>query len=376
MATSRGSERIIVVGGGVVGLACAYYMARDGRHVTVLERKALGAEASGANVGLVMVSTKPPGPLLDMARDSARLFAGLERELEAPVYYRRPGSLSVFPTDEARAAGEARAEALRGELEGTLRLVSAEEAAAMEPVLSPRTKGGLYYSLDGDCYPFAVVQAFAAAARRRGAVIRVGVEVTGLVTEAGRIAGVVVRGEGGIEEQERADAVVVAAGAWTGALLHRAGIAVNVRPVKGQVLVTERTRPLIRRVIMGGTPSARQTFFGNVVIGSETEDAGFDKTTDRTTTCRFAHGVCDLFPGLRALSVIRSWAGLRPVSDDQRPLIGSVSRLPGLLLATAHFQNGLCFAPSTGRIIADIVAGREPPSWARAFAPDRLLSPA
>lgn len=361
---------VIVVGGGIVGTATAYYLAREGFRVTLLERKGLAAEASGSNVGLVSLSTKPPGPLFELARTSIDMYPSLEEELDFPIHYERTGCLHIYrPTsswdDMVALQQQIQAAGLKAEV------LDAEQTRSAEPALSPDILGSVWSDVDGQAYPFAVTFGFAVAARRLGAVVEVGpdAEVLSLVRKGDRVVGV---------ETPRgfrpAGTVVLATGAWAASLPAPLGLEVPVEPVRGHVMVTDKMPPLLRHVIFGGWPSARQTVHGNIIIGSTPEYAGFDKTVDVGTMQQFARGVLDMFPAFAHFNVIRAWTGLRPGIEDNMPVIGWAPGVEGLFLNVGHFRNGVCYAPASGRIVADMLKRGDTWDWAQAFRLERFRS--
>jgi hydrogen cyanide synthase HcnC len=198
-------------------------------------------------------------------------------------------------------------------------------------------------------------RAFAAGARRHGATLRLGTTVEGIVCEGGRVRAV--RTSAG---DIACEAVVNAAGAWAAEIGAMVGVKVPVVPARGQIMLTEPVPRFIHRVLSGAEPSARQTRRGNVIIGSTVEDAGFDKRVTTQTIDEFAHGAVAHFPRLSGLNIIRSWAGLRPASPDHKPIIELVDEPAGFCLATGHSRRGICYAAGTGRLVTELLTGREP----------------
>ena len=139
------------------------------------------------------------------------------------------------------------------------------------------------------------------------------------------------------------------------------GVEIPVIPARGQILLTEPAPRFIRRVVRGAEPAARQTRRGNVLIGSTVENVGFDKRVTTGMIGHFARGVLQHFPRLRGLQVIRTWAGLRPATPDNNPIIQLLEEPAGFCLATGHSRRGICYAPGTGQLVAQMITG-EPPS--------------
>ncbi len=359
-------SKVVVIGGGAVGTACAYYLARAGDEVTLVERSGLGAEASGANLGLLLVSDKPPGPLFELSLESARLYGNLAAELDYQVQYERSGSLLVYTSPDAMAGAEARAADLRSRgLEAEV--LGRAETRRLEPALHPGVAGSLWCNLDGTIYPFALCHGYARAALRHGARVLTHTAATALEAEGGRVTAVVTdRG------RIRTEAVVLAAGAWSPALAATVGVRLPIEPSRGQMLVTEPVPPMVRHVIMGHEPYVRQSPYGQLLIGSIPERVGFNKATEVPVLAEFAAGAIGLMPCLGGVPVIRSWAGLRPRAEDQVPIIGEAPGVRGLFVAAGHFRNGMGQAPATGAAIAELIRGRPGYPWLEAFDPGRF----
>lgn len=352
---------VVVIGGGVIGAASAYYLSRAGKRVTLVERRGLGAEASGANVGLVtMLSAysleeREPGVLFHLTHGSIEAFATLSDELGVDVEYRREGGVIVAETPEAldalRQVGAAYARAgVPSEMLGPTDVLKCEPAFYSAKIL-----GGIFCPLNGMVNPMILTQAFAQAAGRLGARLLVGVEARVMTVRGGRVAGVVTSaGEIPCEQ------VVNAAGAWAADIGRTVGLEIPVTPARGQVMVTERVPIFLRKVVSGMEPMARQTVRGNVVIGSTLEPVGYNKGVTVQTVGAFAREILPHFPALRNLHVIRVWAGLRPMTPDSAPIIELLPSPEGLCLAVGHSRRGICYGPGTGRLVAELLTGKPP----------------
>ncbi|MEU5418480.1 NAD(P)/FAD-dependent oxidoreductase [Streptomyces sp. NPDC001407] len=370
---------VIVVGAGVTGAACAYYAARSGLSVTVLDRGPVAGGTTGAGEGNLLVSDKEPGPELELALLSTRLWRELAQCLPVGVEYEAKGGLVVASDTTGTAALRKLAEAQTGAG------VIAEEVAPdrlhdLEPHLAPGLGGGFHYPQDAQVQP-----ALAAAhlLRASGARLRTGEEVTAVLTGAhGRVRGVrTATGE------LHAPHVVNAAGTWGGEVARLAGSHLPVLPRRGFVLVTEPLPRLVRHkvyaadyvtdvasdsaalqtsAVVEGTPA------GPVLIGASRERVGFDRTLSVDAIRRLATQATALFPVLAGMRVMRTYAGFRPYLPDHLPAIGPDPRVPGLLHACGHEGAGIGLAPATGLLIARLLTGDEPPLDAGPFHPGRF----
>ncbi|MEW2576826.1 NAD(P)/FAD-dependent oxidoreductase [Streptomyces syringium] len=378
---TRNSSDVIVVGAGVVGAACAYYAARSGLSVTVIDRGPVAGGTTGAGEGNLLVSDKAPGPELDLALLSARLWRELAEELPARIEFEAKGGLVVASDDSGTAALRdfAAAQAKAG--------VRADEVPAallreLEPHLSPALAGGFHYPQDAQVQP-----ALAAAhlLRTSGARVRTGEEVTAILTGPGGA----VRGVRTPAGDVHAPYVVNAAGTWGGELARLADSFLPVLPRRGFVLVTEPLPRVVRHkvyaadyvadvasgsaalqtsAVVEGTPA------GPVLIGASRERVGFDRTLSVEALRRLAEGATTLFPVLATVRAIRTYAGFRPYLPDHLPAIGTDPHVPGLLHACGHEGAGIGLAPATGLIVARLMTGEQPPMDIRPFLPGRFAS--
>ncbi len=365
----------------MVGAACAYYAARAGLSVTVVDRGAVAGGTTGAGEGNLLVSDKEPGPELTLAQLSARLWRELAEALPPQLEYEAKGGLVV-------ASDTPGMDALRDFAAGQEKAgVEAEEIPAdrltdLEPHLSPILAGGFHYPQDAQVQPALAAAHLLRASRAR---VRLGEEVTGLLTwPDGKVRGV--RTAAGALH---APHVVNAAGAWGGELARRAGADLPVLPRRGFVLVTEPLPRVVRHkvyaadyvadvasgsaalqtsAVVEGTPA------GPVLIGASRERVGFDRTLSVEVLRRLAAQATALFPVLAGVRAMRTYAGFRPYLPDHRPAIGPDPRVPGLLHACGHEGAGIGLAPATGLLIAQLVTGGQPPLDIIPFSPGRFTS--
>ncbi|MGW1060835.1 NAD(P)/FAD-dependent oxidoreductase [Micromonospora rubida] len=376
--SSAGAD-VVVIGAGMVGAACAYYAARAGLAVTVVDRGGVAGGTTGAGEGNILLSDKPPGPELALARHSGRLWHELGDELGAErIELERKGGLVVAASAAEHTALRAFAAGQRAAGVEVLE-VPAEALPEHEPHLARDLAGGMYYPQDMQVQPML---AAAHLLRAAGVPVLTGTTVTGLRRgAAGAIRGVVTD-RGALPTT----AVVNAAGVWAGEIAGLAGVGLPVLPRRGFVLVTEALPPLIRHKVYAAgyvanvgrsseglevSPVVEGTRAGTVLIGSTRERVGFDGTVSLSALRRLAAGAVRLFPVLATVSVIRAYRGFRPYSPDHLPMIGADPRVPGLFHASGHEGAGIGLAPATGHAVAALLTGRAPQVDLRPFAPER-----
>ncbi|MEU9163119.1 FAD-dependent oxidoreductase [Streptomyces sp. NPDC048424] len=374
----RHSLDAVIIGAGVVGAACAYYAARAGLTVAVVDRGAVAGGTTGAGEGNLLVSDKEAGPELDLALLSTRLWTELAAVLPRAIEYEPKGGLVVAPDDTTVRALRSFAEGQRKAGVDAVE-VPADALHELEPHLAPGLAGGFHYPQDAQVQP---AQAAARLLAASGAEVYLGEEVTGVLLDRGAV-----RGVSTTRRELLAPAVVNAAGTWGGRIAELAGVTLPVLPRRGFVLVTEPLPRVVRHkvyaadyiadvasgsaalqssAVVEGTPS------GPVLIGATRERVGFDRSLSTEALRRLAAQAAALFPVLADVRVLRTYHGFRPYLPDHLPAIGADPRRPGLLHACGHEGAGIGLAPATGALIAAALTGAEPPLPPAPFDPARF----
>ncbi|MFJ3617079.1 NAD(P)/FAD-dependent oxidoreductase [Streptomyces iakyrus] len=375
---------VVVVGAGVVGAATALYAARAGLDTVVVDRGPVGGGTTGAGEGNLLVSDKEPGPELELALLSARLWAALAWEgLGEAVEYEAKGGVVVAGTDRALAGLEKLAAEQRAAGVEAVP-VPPDRLTDLEPYLTPGLAGGMHYPQDAQVMP-----ALAAAHLLRASKARVltGREVTDILRGPDGAVRGVRTGRGDLH----APAVVNAAGTWGGEVAARAGVSLPVLPRRGFVLVTEPLPQRIRHKVYAAdyvadvasdsaalqtSPVVEGTPAGPVLIGASRERVGFDRSLSLPAVRALAAGATGLFPFLAQVRAMRTYAGFRPYLPDHLPAIGPDPRAPGLFHACGHEGAGIGLATGTGQLIAQALTGRTPDLDLGPFRPDRFTEEA
>jgi len=338
------SPDVVVVGAGVRGASIAYYLARTGVRVTLVEKGFLASGTSGANVGLVNVSGKTPEHYTAFSLLSADMYPKLVADLDAPVDHQRDGYLQVALTD-AEAEQLAKHAARQSRVPGvTVELIDARQARELEPALSPHIVAATYCPQDGNVDPMKLTLALGRAARRHGAEVLYHREVVGIRLAGGRVAAAVTP-----EGEIPTGVIVDAAGILVPQVARMAGVEVPLLPQRGQIYHLEPLPPTLRRP----AASLRQFRSGAVMVGTTNEFVGFDRTvTYEAGACNLARA-CRIVPALAHARVVRAWAGLRPMSSDGLPIYTAVPEVPGFYVAVGH--SGITLAPITGQLFLDLI---------------------
>ena len=379
--------RVAVLGAGIVGAACARELALAGIHVIVVDRGGPAQATTAHGEGNVLVSDKGPGPELELAQLSRRLWpqvlAGIaERSAHAgrAVEWEPKGGIVVATTDAgaaelSRFADAQRAAGVRAEV------LDADALAAAEPLVTRDHTAALHYPDDAQVQPAAAAAALLTDALEAGAELRTGCEVLGAVTRAGRLTGV--RTPAGLLE---ADMFVNAAGPWAGELAARLGAPVDVRPRRGDVLVTTPLPPTVFHKVydadyvsaVGSSAEELQTSAvvestrgGSVLLGSSRRRVGFDNRLRPEVLSGIAGKALRLFPTLAGVPVMRAYGGFRPYVPDHLPIIGADPRLTGLWHAGGHEGAGIGLSVGTARLLRNLLMDQSTEIDVTAFRVDR-----
>ncbi|WP_037604813.1 glycine oxidase ThiO [Streptacidiphilus rugosus] len=387
MARTReaAASDVLVVGGGIIGLAVAWRSAQRGLTVTVLDPDP-GHGANQVAAGMLAPVTElqyGEEPLLRLGISSNARYADFVAELTEAAGgldtgYRRCGTLAVALDADDRA--ELReVHAFQQRLGLATEWLTGRECRRLEPMLAPDVRGGTLVADDHQVDGRRLGTALLAACRRAGVTLHPSRAAT-LLTEHGRAVGALA------EDGARLTAgqTVLAAGSWSGELPGLPPeVRLPLRPVKGQVLRLRMTNlqggPLpmpflsrnVRAVVRGCHIYVVPRADGELVLGATSEEQGFDTTVTAGGVYELLRDAHELLPGITELPLVETGAGLRPGTPDNAPLLGPTA-LPGLVAATGHYRNGVLLTPVTGDAIAELLATGSLPPEAAPFTPDRF----
>lgn len=371
-------EDVIVIGGGVIGTSILYHLAKKGVKGTLLEKKELASGTSGKCDGNIQRGDTKPGIDSEFVKMGQELFPQIARELSRAIQWREESSLMVFETEaEAEAGKRFVEEQKKNGLD--IRYLDQKELLECEPNLAKDLAGGCQFANDGRVNPMLLTIGLAEEAGRMGARVKEGEGVTDIRRDAETGLYTVTTTVG----EYQAPVVVNAAGVWAPEIGAFLGIDIPIIPRQGQILVAEVIGTLVSQTVTefgyimtkyakkdykrNVTPDMEKygvamvvepTEAGNFLVGSSRQFRGFDTRTDFLTLQALAQRAMRFFPCIQNINVIRSYAGLRPYTKDQRAII-SETDLKGFYVAAGHEGGGITQSLITGRLMAEMVTGQK-----------------
>ncbi|MHB8655879.1 MAG: NAD(P)/FAD-dependent oxidoreductase [Terriglobia bacterium] len=409
---------VIVVGGGVIGICTAYYLARKGRTVVLLEKDQICSGCSRGNAGLITPSHAMPIPapgvikqackwmfredspllfrpqlnwqlfswiirfaaacrekpmnaaipvLRDLSRASMKLFEELTAVEGLSFGYERRGLLSVYKTEEGLTKGKREAELL-AKHGFKPRMLDGKQARDLEPALRESVIGAIYYEEDahGDCYKFVIQMS--EASKKLGVQIRANTNATRLIIHGNNHIGVITeRGEFTGKD------VVIATGSWTPQLAKDLGIRIPLQPGKGYSVTMDRL-PLSPRIpVLNVAKKVLITPMGNRLRFAGTmEFSGFDLTLNETRANLVLRGGLEVIAQGAGPQNVERWCGLRPCTPDGLPIIDRTPDHPNIYISTGHAMLGYTLGPITGQLVAEMITGSQLSINAGALRIDRF----
>jgi glycine/D-amino acid oxidase-like deaminating enzyme len=360
---------VIIIGGGVIGAACAYFLAGRGAKVLVLERSHLGAGASGTTAAIVSISgsSGTPEALRPLNVEGYHLILKIAQEFDRPLEIIHGGMLYAAMNDQEALEIRPFYDEIR-QMGIDCKLMDPAETRQFEPLLGPDVQAALHNPACYHVNPFRLVQGYLGVAMRQGARVECGVAVRDIKISNGHVDQVVT--DNGTYQ---ADWVVVAGGAHSPSLLSSSGLRIPIVPARGQVILTEACRQMTEHVIMFlNHLYIRQTASGNFYLGSHTEFVGFENRITLEKISAFTKAFTRAVPMLGRLRALRFFAGFRPICEDNLPVIGPVPGCPNLLVASGHGRAGMRFSASTGKGISEMIIDGQTEHPMEAFSPGRF----
>ncbi|GAX89895.1 glycine oxidase ThiO [Effusibacillus lacus] len=369
----KSTHDVCIVGGGVIGCAIAFFAARKGFRPLVIERNELGSQSTQAGAGMLgaQVEMEKPDALYRLGIASRDMYKDLQAELKEisgiDIELQTAGILRLAVSEDDRNQLLARQKWQTEEGQRAIWLED-EELRKEAGDLFGSTYGALYLPDDHQVRNQALLQALVASATKLGAKFVQHTEMTGIILQGDTVKGITTP-----HGQIAVDAVILAAGAWTGILSRHCGVELPVFPVKGQAIMAESRSPVTPFTVFTHGTYMLPKLTGHIYIGATMERCGFDKTPSLEGAARLLSRAAEIMPPLGKLGVHSHLVGLRPGSEDGYPFFGELPGIKGLYTATGHLRNGVLLAPITGAILADLLSEKVSGIDLAPFSVNRLL---
>lgn len=361
---------VIILGGGIIGCALAEELARHGQRVVVIERGAIGAEASSAAAGILaaQMDLAAPGPLFELCQAARRMYPRwvehLQRRSGVSVGYYVCGILYLAMMGREEHAMERRARWQR-KLGLRVERWSPKDVRRHEPSVDGRITRGFHFPIEAQVDNVRLMQALAATCRKAGVALREQMAVRRLL-----VSGPTVRGVETTRGDIAARIVINCLGSWA-SMGGKFPIPLPVEPARGQILAFRAPRRLLRHAVMSERAYAVQHWDGRLLVGSTVEFAGFEKALTLEGMHGILSGVRHMSSVLNECAFLDAWAGFRPYTTDKLPILGKTP-IEGLYVATGHFRHGILLAPITAKLMAELILHGRSSSDLAPFSPSRF----
>ena len=372
----QSTKDVVIIGGGIIGCAIAYYLRKSGVEVTVVEKGDIGAEASSAAAGLLapLGSLSGPGPLADLLLASWSIYPALVPELEQAsgvhLAYEQSGSLRVARNPKNIDNLRKRITAWQP-LGLKMQWLTGDEARQREALLAPDISAAIYAPEEAQVKAPHVVKAFARAATNLGAKLCAHHNVIGMDFHRNKVTRVCT--DQGLEIA--CEHVIVATGAWTRNLERLLDISLPVEPQRGQILTLKQPSsppPPLKHIIFGEAIYLAPKNNGTIVVGATKEEVGFEKHLTAGGIGWLLSTAVRLLSGLEGAAIDQMWAGLRPKTPDNLPILGNAPSLENVILAVGHGSIGIMLSAITGKSIAELVTTGHVPEIIAPFSVERF----
>jgi len=368
---------VVIIGGGIIGLSVSYYLLLKKKKVLILEKGELGSGASSSCDDAIFLQSKKPGILLDMTLESVQMYKSLSKELEIDLEFENRGGMILIEDDVQLKAMEEFVKT-QNSYGLPVEMLDRKDVLKKQPFVRKDIKASTYCSKDSQVNPLKVMRGFLKKGTALGLELKTHIEITEIIQREGSWE---IRLKDG--SHIKTEYVVNAAGAWAPDIGKLIGAEIPIRPKRGQIIVTQQVPPLgetnawsadyiaakMNPQIIQNKPkryrelgiglALSQASSGNYLIGSTREYVGFDKSTTYEALTMIMHEAIRLFPILKNVHMIRSFAGFRPASEDGKAIVGEVDGKKGFYIAAGHEGDGIALAPITGKVMASMICGEK-----------------
>ncbi len=373
---------IVIIGGGIIGTSCAFFLAREGVKVILVERNEIASGTSSAGEGNILVSDKLPGPELALAQLGRNIWQELADELSDDFEFDPKGGILVAETADDWASLVSHVQELQN-AGVTAHLLTYDELYALEPHLARDIAGAALFPEDAQGYPPAACRSLVNSAQRSGLTVLDHTEVLSIERDQHNAISAVVTSNSTISTPR----VINAAGPWSKQIAALAGCDLPILPRKGHLLVTEALPPRVYHKVaeVGYTTTVTQaqnnlqvaavvegTRSGNILLGSSRQFVGFDESIEQRVVQAILQRAQRFFPVLTPTPTFHVRVGFRPYSPDHLPIIGEMPDVPGFYVNTGHEGAGFGLGPVSAKLLSQLILKRSCDMSLAPFQPARF----
>lgn len=373
---------VVIVGAGIVGSACAYFLARGGLRVYIVDRGSIANGTSGSGEGNVLLSDKAPGPEMELAKLGRQLWEELAGTLPDDFEFEPKGGIVVAETERQLANMTATIAGLRA-AQVMVEPMNPADLVREEPFLARDLPGGLYFPQDAQVQPMLACAALVKAAKELGAVFLPQTPLLKVELDGQGAVKATLTGAGRIETPR----LINAAGPWSSQLAELVGIDLPARPRKGHIIVTEPLPKMVWHKVFEGSYAdtvnsgdaalqvasvVEATKSGTVLLGSSRQLVGFDPAVDTQVLKAIARRAVRFFPVLAGVQALRAYAGFRSFTPDHLPVIGESQQVPGFYINTGHEGAGIGLGPISAKLLSQLILGQPPALDPAPYRADRF----
>ncbi|HCX62019.1 FAD-dependent oxidoreductase [Sedimentibacter sp.] len=363
---------VVILGGGIIGLSCAYYLSLKNKKVALVEKNQIGDGSSGACDDMILLQSKKPGKNLELAIESLNLYKGLSKDLDYDIGFHSRGGMILIDNEDHMSFMEnyVRQQKNYGL---NIELLDKKDVKKHHPHVKDGIIASTHGTEDSQVYPLYVMRAFLSKTLKAGMDVYKKTYATELKKKSSYW---VVKLENDLELET--ENIINAAGAWSAEVGKLIGIDIPITSKKGQIIVTESIPQLGKENIwsadyiisklnpelvnyserykeLGIGLSCSQASSGNYLIGSTREKGNYNKGTDTEVIEILVNQAVDFFPIFKNVHIIRTFAGFRPACEDGKPIISEVKGHEGYYIASGHEGDGIAMAPITGKLISQMI---------------------
>jgi sarcosine oxidase subunit beta len=362
---------VIVIGGGIIGISASYFLSQQGVDVILLERSSIGSEASGATAGSMGIQSQEI-KLIPLVKESFRIWAELQRELEEDLEYRQTGGLRIAETAEEL-------DLLKGYVDKqkkngmSVDIFSSQELKSFASYLGPSVVAASFCKEDSRGNPLIATPILGRAAQAQGAKIHLHKEVKGITAHSNHMFSILTT-----QGEYESSSILNCAGVWSRDIFKMVDVDIPITLAPMQCMITEQAPRIIPHMIMSvkRNLTVKQLDHGSILIGGGWKAIGDRKSFTKRVSYESLKGnaqvACRTIPALQDFNIVRCWAGLEGRSPDLLPLMGNVKSLPGFYSATC-VRGGFTMGPAIGKIISEIIVQGKTTFPVKAFDINRVI---